>query len=99
MQFVVVAYDGTDEGGLVRRMAAREAHLALAKGLVDNGNWLYACAIQNDDGKAIGSVVVCEFPSRDELDQWLQKEPYVAAKVWQEVRVHRAQVAPFWARS
>jgi uncharacterized protein YciI len=97
MQFLVVAYDGTDEGALERRLKVREAHLKSAKEMYDNGRWLYACAILNDDGKMIGSMIVCEFPSRDELEQWLKEEPYVVGNVWQKIEVNRAQVASFWA--
>jgi uncharacterized protein YciI len=97
MQFLVVAYDGTDEGALERRLKVREAHLKSAQEMYDTGKWLYAAAILNDDGKMIGSMIVCEFPSRAELDQWLEEEPYVAGDVWQKIEVNRAQVAPFCA--
>ena len=97
MQFIVIAYDGTDEGALERRLAVREAHLKSAKEMVDSGNWLYAAGILSDDGKMIGSMIVCEYPSRDELEQWLKVEPYVVGEVWKEINVNRAQVAPFCA--
>jgi uncharacterized protein YciI len=97
MQFLVVAYDGTDAGALERRLKVREAHLKSAQEMYDNGKWLYATAILNDDGKMIGSMIVCEFPSRDELEQWLKEEPYVVGNVWQKIEVNRAQVAPFCA--
>ena len=97
MQFLVVAYDGTDAGAMERRLKVREAHLKSAQEMYDTGKWLYATAILNDDGKMIGSMIVCEFPSRDELDQWLKEEPYVAGNVWQKIEVNRAQVAPFCA--
>jgi uncharacterized protein YciI len=97
MQFLVVAYDGTDEGALERRLKVREAHLKSAQEMFDTGRWLYATAILNDDGKMIGSMIVCEFPSRDELEQWLKEEPYVVGNVWQKIEVNRAQVAPFCA--
>jgi uncharacterized protein YciI len=97
MQFLVVAYDGTDAGALERRLKVREAHLKSAQEMYDTGKWLYACAILNDDGKMIGSMIVCEFPSRDELEQWLKEEPYVVGNVWQKIEVNRAQVAPFCA--
>jgi uncharacterized protein YciI len=97
MQFLVVAYDGTDAGALERRLKVREAHLESAQEMYDTGKWLYAAAILNDDGKMIGSMIVCEFPSRDELDQWLKEEPYVVGNVWQKIEVNRAQVAPFCA--
>jgi uncharacterized protein YciI len=97
MQFLVLGYDGTDERALERRLAVREAHLERARRSYENGEWLYACAMLDEDGKMNGSMIVCEFPSRAELEQWLDKEPYVTGNVWERIEVHRAQVAPFWA--
>ena len=98
MQFIVTAYDGTDEGAIARRMAAREEHLRLGKEMHDTGKWLYAAGILNDEGQMIGSMIVCEFPSRSEMQkQWLSREPYIAGKVWQKIDIHRAQTAPFCA--
>ncbi len=95
MQFIVIAYDGTDQGALERRLAARDAHLKSAKEMFDGGKWLYAAGILNDDGKMIGSMIVCDFASRDELEEWLKAEPYVVGDVWKKIDVNRAQVAPF----
>ncbi len=97
MQFIVTGYDGKDEGALARRMAAREAHLAMARQLVDQGRWLYAAAILNDQEKMAGSVIICEFDSRQALEtEWLDKEPYVLGRVWEKIEITRAQAAPFW---
>ena len=99
MQFMVIGYDGTDPDALARRMAAREAHLKLGKELYDAGKWLYAAGILNEAGTMIGSMIVCDFPFRKELDrQWLEKEPYITGRVWQKVDIHRVQVAPFCAK-
>ena len=38
MQFIVIAYDGTDEGALERRLAVRDAHLKSAKEIPDDIN-------------------------------------------------------------
>ena len=96
MQFIVIAYDGTDEKALERRMAVREAHLAGAKAFFETGRWLYAVGILNDDGVMIGSMIVCDFESREALEKdWLQDEPYVTGKVWEKIDIHRAAVAPF----
>lgn len=96
MQFIVVAYDDTDKGAFERRLAARDDHLASARDLFASGKWLYAAGILDDSGKMIGSMIVCEFESREELEeQWLKHEPYVIRNVWKEVDIHRAQVAPF----
>jgi len=53
MQFIVLGYDGTDDKALDRRLAAREAHLKLAKEMYGDGKWLYAAAILDDVGKMI----------------------------------------------
>lgn len=98
MQFRVTAYDGTDENALARRMAAREAHLKLGKEMHEAGKWLYAAGILDDEGRMIGSMIVCEFPSRKEMEkQWLSREPYSAGKIWQKIDIRRAQAAPFCA--
>lgn len=96
MQFVLIAYDGIDEGALGRRMAARDEHLKTGKELYDAGKWLYAAGLLDDEGKMIGSMIVCEFPSREEMEtQWLSREPYIAGRVWQKVEIRRARTAPF----
>ena len=77
MQFLVIGMDGTDSEALNRRLAAREAHIALGDKLRDAGKMLYGAAILDDNQKMIGSVLICEFDSREELDQWLREEPYV----------------------
>jgi uncharacterized protein YciI len=98
MTFIVIAYDGTDKDALARRMAAREAHLKLGKELHAAGKWLYAAGILDDAGRMIGSLIVCEFPSRAAMEEeWLGREAYVAGKVWQKVDIRRARVAPFCA--
>ena len=98
MQFIVIGRDGTDENALERRMAAREEHLATAKKMHESGNWLYAAAILNDEGKMAGSMIVCNFESREALDkEWLDNEAYVKGNVWETVEVQQAAVAPFWA--
>jgi uncharacterized protein YciI len=93
MHFVLVAYDGTDQGAMDRRMAVREAHLTLAQEMIESGQWLYACGIQDDEERLIGSMIVCDFASRDEMeDQWLKREPYVVGDVWRTIKIHRALV-------
>ncbi|MCX6557279.1 MAG: YciI family protein [Candidatus Aminicenantes bacterium] len=98
MQFAVIAYDGNDKDALARRMVVREAHLKVGKEMHDAGKWLYAAGILNDEGKMCGSMIVCEFESKAEMEkQWLSREPYIAGKVWQKIDIRRVQVAPFCA--
>jgi len=98
MQFVLVAFDDTDEEALNRRLAVREAHLQTGREMFASGRWLYAAGILSDEGCMIGSMIVCDFPSRQEMErQWLDKEPYILGNVWKNITIHRAQVAPFIA--
>ncbi len=97
MQFIVHGYDGTDAEAGARRLAAREAHLAGARAWKEKGNWLFATALLDDAGKMVGSVVVCDFPSKEALEsEWLSEEPYVTGKVWQKVEIQRTQTAPMF---
>ncbi|SMD04555.1 hypothetical protein SAMN02746065_12419 [Desulfocicer vacuolatum DSM 3385] len=98
MQFIVTGYDGTDDKALDRRMAAREAHLAMAGDMHKKGRWLYAAAILDEAGKMMGSMIVCDFDSREAMEaEWLNSEPYVTGKVWERIEIKKAQVAPFCA--
>ncbi len=94
MQFLVLGYDGKDEGAVERRLAVREAHIANGDKMVAEGTALYGVAILNDEGKMAGSMYVCDFPSRDELDEWLKVEPYVTGKVWEKIEVFPCRVGP-----
>lgn len=94
MQFMLIAYDGTDEGALDRRLAAREAHIALGDELVAEGHMLFGTAILDDKDRMIGSMIVLEYPSRAELDAWLEIEPYVVGDVWRTIEVKPVRVGP-----
>jgi uncharacterized protein YciI len=96
MQFLVTAYDGLDEGSTERRLAARGEHLALVESMFKEGRHLYAAAIMDDNNKMIGSVLIVDFPSRSELDEWLKVEPYVLGNVWDKIEVKPCKVGPMF---
>ena len=98
MQFLVLAYDSSDENAPDRRMAARPAHLALGDTMRAEGKHLYATAILGDEDAMIGSMVVCQFDTREELDQWLEAEPYVTGDVWEHIMVQPCKVGPSYAK-
>jgi uncharacterized protein len=93
MQYMILAKDWK-EGGLERRLAVRDAHLHLVNEMKALGNHLYAAATLDDQGQMNGSMMVVDFNSREELDAWLQREPYVTGNVWQEVQVISCRVGP-----
>lgn len=94
MQFLVIGYDGTDAEALNRRLSARPAHVALGDRMRADGKMLYGVAILDNNDKMIGSVLICEFSSREELDEWLKIEPYVTGKVWEKIEVKHCKVGP-----
>lgn len=96
MQFLVIAYDGEDEQAGERRQAARDAHLALAAKMRENGSMLFAAAILNDQQQMIGSTIVCEFENREKLNDWLSVEPYVVGGVWKDIQAVPCVVPPIF---
>lgn len=95
MQFIIIAQDYKDENALERRLAVREEHLKFASELFKNGKWLFASALLDDSGKMNGSVIACQYDSEEDLRKnWLEKEVYVTAKVWEKVEIKRASFSP-----
>ncbi|MBI3630920.1 MAG: hypothetical protein HY221_01105 [Candidatus Sungbacteria bacterium] len=93
-QFIIIAYDYKDDGAYERRMAARTAHMNGVNTLRANGNIACGIAITDDNEKMIGSVMVMNFPSREQFDTWLKTEPYVTGKVWDSVTVLNGKLPP-----
>ncbi len=93
MQFLLMAYDGTDPDALNRRMAARPEHLEKVAGLKKNGEFLLGGAILNDEGKMIGSMILYEFPDRKSLEERLKEEPYITGGVWQKIEIKPFRLA------
>lgn len=94
MQFVVIGYDGSDPEALQRRLAARPAHIELGNRLREEGRHLYGVALLDNSESMIGSVLIVDFESREELDRWLKVEPYVTGGVWKRVEVLPCRVGP-----
>lgn len=93
MQFLLVAYDGTDSGAPERRMKARPEHLEKIALLKKKGEFLLGGAILDDNGDMIGSMIVYEFPDRLALDESLKKEPYINQGVWKHIEIKPYRLA------
>jgi uncharacterized protein YciI len=92
-QYIVTGYDYTDEGALQRRLDVRPHHLDGVKAMKDKGNYLIGGALLNEEGKMIGSVMILQFESDEELDAWQQGEIYISQKVWETVDIKPFRVA------
>ena len=88
LQFIVSAWDGTDAEALDRRMKARPSHFEMAKRLKENNNFVIGGAMLDSNGKMIGSTMIVQFESKEELESWLKSEPYITEKVWENVSIH-----------
>lgn len=93
MQFVVIAYDHKN-GGLKRRLAARDRHVALGDKMKADGNYHMGAALLDEKGQMTGSIIILDYPSRKELDEWLKNEPYVTEKVWEKIEIIPCKVGP-----
>lgn len=93
MEFVIIAKDYKDENALERRLKARERHLELNKKLIEEGKVLFAAALLNENGTMIGSTLIVNFSDKDEIGKWLEQEPYVIGKVWENIEIISCKVS------
>lgn len=88
MQFMLKALDGAD--ALKRRLAARPRHLEnmarLKEHVICGGGLL------DEEGKMKGSVLILEFPGKEDMDEYLRTEPYVVENVWEQIEVQPLNV-------
>lgn len=87
MQFLILGYDGKDADAPQRRQQHRCAHLNKVAEMVKLGHHLYACAMLDAEEQMIGSMLVTEFASKDELEAYLEQEPYMIGKVWEKIEI------------
>jgi uncharacterized protein len=92
-QYLITAYDGTDENALERRMSVRPFHLEGVKKLKENGNFIIGGAMLNDEGKMIGSTMILQFEEPTQLQAWIDNEPYIQQGIWEKFEVKPFRVA------
>jgi uncharacterized protein len=91
MWYTIVGTDHPDS--LERRLAARSAHLARLTKLQDEGRMLLAGPFPAIDAEQpgpagfTGSLIVAQFASLAEAEQWAKADPYLAANVYASVSV------------
>lgn len=92
-QYVIIAQDGTDEDALERRMQARPFHLAGAKKLKEQNNFVVGGATLDEEGKMRGSIMIVQFETKEEFDHWYANEPYIKEGVWKTIEVKPFRIA------
>ena len=92
-QYLIIAHDGKDENALERRKNVRPNHLAGARKLKENNNFVIGGAMLDDDGNMRGSIMIVQFETSEDFQKWYDNEPYITGKVWKEIEVKPFRVA------
>jgi hypothetical protein len=95
---MVLAWDVEGDEGLARRDAARPAHGASIREQWEQGHVVVGAGILDDAGAVRGSLVVVDYPSRADVDRYLESEPFVTTEVWERVEVHPLFLPDFYLR-
>lgn len=89
MKFVIIGYDGPE--GEAKRKIHRPAHLANLEPLDRQGRVILAGPFAD----RTGSLLVLEFGSQEEAEQFARNDPYTVHGVFERVEVHPfTQVLP-----
>ncbi|ORZ15302.1 hypothetical protein BCR42DRAFT_452155 [Absidia repens] len=85
-QFIVMISDYKDDQALERRMIARPKHMAMAEKAHETGYILCGGALfdSHENRKMVGSMMICQAHSKEELEQKIASDPYVLGKVWEK---------------
>ena len=98
MHFLILAWDVEGDEGLARRDAARPAHGKSIRTQWEQGHVVLGAGILDDENAARGSLVVVDYPTREDVDAYLASEPFVTHGVWARVEVHPLFLPDFYLR-
>lgn len=82
MKFVILGYDGPE--GEAKRKIHRPAHLANLEPLAQQGRVILAGPLIDK----VGSLMVLEFESQAEAEQFANQDPYMVNGVFERVEIH-----------
>jgi len=74
-------------------MNIRPHHFESARELKKSDNFIFGGAILDDEGRMIGSVMVMQFETAEQLEAWKQNEPYITQKIWESYDIKPFKVA------
>ena len=92
-EYVIIAKDGKDDDALNRRKDVRPLHLAGAKKLKENGNFVIGGAMLDDANNMRGSIMIVQFETKEDFQKWYDNEPYITGGVWKTIEVKPFRVA------
>ncbi|KAI9470468.1 hypothetical protein BDB00DRAFT_862584 [Zychaea mexicana] len=94
-QFLVLIRDFKDSEALNRRLLIRDLHLKGANKEAAAGQLLCGGAVldTHESGKMVGSCMIWEAESEEEVRKKLQADPYFEGKVWEDWDIFPFKVA------
>ena len=92
-QYLIIAYDGSDNEAPDRRKTVRPAHLAGAKKLKILNQFITGGAILDEYNNMRGSVMIVQFENDEAFKEWYDNEPYITHGVWKTIDVKPFRVA------
>lgn len=92
MQYIITAYDYTDEHALDRRMSVRPDHVANIMKVKEYGKVISAGGLLDENRKMKGSFLIMEFATMELLEKYLDSEPYIKNKVWEKITIEVCNV-------
>lgn len=92
-QYLVIARDGKDDGALERRKNVRPNHLAGARKLKENNNFVIGGAMLDEENNMRGSIMIVQFESQEDFQKWYDNEPYITNGVWKDIEVKPFRIA------
>ncbi len=93
MLYLVIAKDGTDRDAPTRRQAVRAEHLEKVQKSVDSGFLLLGGALLTKEGAMMGSAMLLEAASEEEVWAFLKQDVYSSGNVWQHFEVYPFKLA------
>ena len=88
--FAYIGHDAARGGEL--RAEVRPAHLAALEYLAEHGRIVHAGPMLDEEGCAVGSVVVFEAEDLEEARQFAERDPYVTKGVFARYEVYETRV-------
>ncbi|CUS31562.1 conserved hypothetical protein [Candidatus Nitrospira nitrosa] len=82
MKFVIIGYDGPD--GEAKRKVHRAVHLLNLEQLDKQGRVILAGPLADKTG----SLLVLEFDSREDAEEFARQDPYTIHGVFERVEIH-----------
>jgi uncharacterized protein YciI len=95
---MVLAFDLPGDDGPARRDDLRPAHAASIRDLWEEGRVVLGAGVLDEAGVVRGSLLVVDYPSREEVDGYLASEPFATGGLWDRVEVHPLRLPDFYLR-